>query len=224
MAGRRTIALAGVLILAAGMPVMAQVMAQFETPAENAAPNRPQPQFGNPNASSAPRQPQFSNPGGQPAFAAPTSQPQFGGSQFGGAPGGGQQQQRPACIDQIEKLKQGAEKSAAALRGAQKRKPTPAEGCKLFSNFSGAFGAYVNYLAKEASACGVPPDAVKNLRVELAKINDTKTKVCQMASRPQGPGPASLSGALSGPITAEPGKVKPGRGTFDTLTGNALGR
>ena len=228
MAGRRSIALAGALIIAGGAPVMAQ----FVTPGQSAAPATQQPQFSNPNAqpgfSNPNAQPRFSNPNAQPQLPAAAGQPQFGGPQFGAPRGSGfgaaQPQQRPACIDKIETLKAGAEKSAAALRGAQKKRPTPAEGCKLFTNFSGSFGAYVNYLAKEGKACGVPPNALKGLRTELGKINATKTKVCQLASRPQGPGPASLSGALSAPVTAQPGKIKPGRGTFDTLTGNALGR
>lgn len=205
-----------------------------------------QPAFSNPNQpsgfSKSNDQPAFSNPNGQPAFSNPndrpafsnSNQPQFSapgqgpaspfsgpgqGAQFGAPP-----RQKPACITKIESYKNAAEKSADAIKTAQKKRPSPAEGCKLFTNFSKAFTSYVNYLAKEGKECGVPPEAVPALKKELAAINGTKKKVCDVAARPPGPPPASLSNALNGPLTAPSEKPKKGHNTFDTLTGNVLTR
>lgn len=216
----------------------ATAQAQFTTPGQ-------QPTFSNPNQPSGfskpSQQPGFSNPNTQPGFSNPNAQPTFSNpnqpSQFStpgqapqfSAPGqqsqfGAPQQQKPACITKIESYKDAAEKSADAIKNAQKRRPSPAEGCKLFTNFSKAFTSYVNYLAKEGKECGVPPEAVPALKKELAAINGTKKKVCDVAARPQGPPPASLSNALNGPLTAPSEKPKKGRNTFDTLTGNVLTR
>lgn len=203
--------------------------AQFTTPGQQPTfsnPNQPssgfskpsqQPAFSNPNQPSGfsnPNQPQFSTPGQAPQFSAPRQQ-----SQFGAPP-----QQKPACITKIESYKDAAEKSADAIKNAQKKRPSPAEGCKLFTNFSKAFTSYVNYLAKEGKECGVPPEAVPALKKELTAINGTKKKVCDVAARPPGPPPASLSNALNGPLSAPSEKPKQGRNTFDTLTGNVLTR
>jgi hypothetical protein len=226
----------------------ATAQAQFTTPSQQPTfsnPNQPsgfskpsgQPGFSNPNT-----QPGFSNPNAQPTFSNPNQQSQFStpgqGQQFsapGQAPqlsGPGQQsqfgapaqQQKPACITKIESYKDAAEKSADAIKNAQKKRPSPAEGCRLFTNFSKAFTSYVNYLAKEGKACGVPPEAVPALKKELAAINGTKKKVCDVAARPQGPPPTSLSNALNGPLSGPSEKPKKGRDTFDTLTGNVLSR
>ncbi|HTK13860.1 MAG TPA: hypothetical protein VL402_08665 [Xanthobacteraceae bacterium] len=224
----------------------ATAQAQFTTPGQQpqfSNPNQPsgfsktteqpgfsnpnqQPGFSNPNQPAGPsnsNQPQFSTPGQAPQFSAPGQAPQFSAprqqSQFGGQP-----QQKPACITKIESYKDAAEKSADAIKNAQKKRPSPAEGCKLFTNFSKAFTSYVNYLAKEGKECGVPPEAVPALKKELVAINGTKKKVCDVAARPQGPPPASLSNALNGPLTAPSEKPKKGRNTFDTLTGNVLTR
>jgi hypothetical protein len=51
-----------------------------------------------------------------------------------------------------------------------------------------------------------------------------RKKVCAAAAAPQAPAGPSLSDALGGPIIPTPQNVKPGRGTFDTLTGNVLTR
>jgi hypothetical protein len=50
-----------------------------------------------------------------------------------------------------------------------------------------------------------------------------RTQVCNAAAAPR-PAAPSLSDALGGPVIATPENTKTGRGTFDTLTGNALAK
>jgi hypothetical protein len=66
----------------------------------------------------------------------------------------------------------------------------------------------------------VPADAIKHVRGQHAKSTQIRKQVCSAGPAAAGP---SLSDALGGPILPDE-KPKPGRGTFDTLTGSPLAR
>ena len=51
-----------------------------------------------------------------------------------------------------------------------------------------------------------------------------RTRVCQLAARPQGPAAPSLSDALGANSVPSANNIKSGRGTYDTLTGTTLGK
>ena len=86
--------------------------------------------------------------------------------------------------------------------------------------------------AQDAQVPGDQPDALRraarrpspSIKANHAKTIQIRNQVCSAApvAAPAGP---SFSDALGGPIIADDTSAKqPGRGTFDTLTGNALSR
>ena len=78
----------------------------------------------------------------------------------------------------------------------------------------------VKFLTDNQKTCGVPAEVIKTVRTNHARTVQMRTAVCSTAPR-AGP---SLSDALSSPILPDNDEKKPGRGTFDTLTGNPLSR
>jgi hypothetical protein len=116
-------------------------------------------------------------------------------------------------------LRQDAEKNAAAIQAAGQRKASREEVCPLFRNFAAAEAKMVKFLETNQTMCGVPPDAVKQAKSTHARTIQTRNQICSAGAAPRGP---SLSDAFGGP--ALPDAPKPGRGTFDTLTGSPLGR
>jgi hypothetical protein len=118
-----------------------------------------------------------------------------------------QQQEMPPCVQEFFKLRDEAEKKAGAIKAANERKASPKEACVLFTAFSASQAKMIKFVNEKGTA----------------KVNEIRTKVCQVAAapqqRPQGP---SLSDALNAPVP-DANNIKTGRGTFDTLTGSPLG-
>jgi hypothetical protein len=152
-------------------------------------------------------------PGGPPGTS-----PGFGPSPFG-AP---QPQEPPSVCRQILSYRDDVEKTGLALQGASKRKAQPDEVCKLFKAFIAAEGKMLKGLQDNSSTCGVPPDAIKNLKEQHSKANQMGQRVCEAAAQgPRQAGP-SLSDALGTTPPVPDVSDKRGVGTFETLTGNPL--
>ena len=130
-------------------------------------------------------------------------------------PGGGKN-----ICEQFPALREQAEKDANAIKSASDKKAAREEICALFNRFSASEGRMAKFLETNQKSCGVPPDAIKQVKTQHARTQQIRKNVCTAAAAPRGP---SLSDALGGPILPDD-KPKPGRGTFDTLTGNALSR
>lgn len=190
----RALILASVLILAGG----AGALAQFPPPPGQSA-------FPPPSGQSSP----FPPPGqGAPRQASPFPAP---GAQ---APG------KHPC-EAFMPLREGAERGAAAIRAASERKASREEVCPLFKKLVAAQGKMVSFMETNRTLCGVPPDAIRALKASLANATQIRNNVC--SAGPAGPAGPSLSDALGAPLVPnEP--PKPGRGTFDTLSGNVLSR
>jgi hypothetical protein len=119
-------------------------------------------------------------------------------------------------------LREAAEKQAAAIRAAGERKAGREEVCGLFKRFAATEAKVVKFLTDHRSVCGVPPQAVSGAKAGHANTLKIRNAVCSAQAAPVGP---TLSDALGGPIIADDTSAKqPGRGTFDTLTGNVLSR
>jgi len=133
-------------------------------------------------------------------------------------------QQEPPCIKEFVALRGEAQKKAEAIQAAGKRKATPIEACPLFNNFVAAEAKMVKFAESVASSCGIPPDAVSQLKKNHQQTVEVRARVCdaaaQMKNRPTGP---SLGDALGASRAPDASNIKPGRGTFDTLTGTPLG-
>jgi hypothetical protein len=133
-----------------------------------------------------------------------------------------QQQQPPACVQEFFKLRDDAEKKGQAIKAANDRKAPAREACQLFGAFVAAQSKMLKYASENSTWCGIPPQVVENLKQGVAKMSEVRTRVCQAAASPAQQGP-SLSDALSSPVP-DSNNIKTGRGTFDTLTGNPLGK
>ena len=77
-------------------------------------------------------------------------------------------------------------------------------------------------LEEQSVTCGVPPEAIKQVKLGHSKASETAKNVCDAAAqRPAGP---SLSDALGATPTVPNTSSSHGQGTFDTLMGSPLVR
>jgi hypothetical protein len=127
----------------------------------------------------------------------------------------------PPCVQQFLKLREAVEKQGNAAKTAREHNASREEMCKVITVFVGAEEKMVSYAAANASTCGIPPQAVQQMKVGHARTIQVKTQIC--SAGPQGgPVAPTLSDAL-GTNTLPTVDAKASRmGTFDTLTGNPL--
>jgi hypothetical protein len=168
--------------------------------------------FGSPSGSFAPSQGGFAvRPGG-------FSQPPGGAG--GGMGGAGPSEAQKVCLN-FPALREEVEKGAATIREAGERKLSREQVCPLFQAFAAKEDKMVKFLVTNQKLCGVPPNIITQVKQNHAKTLQIRKNVCSAAPAAAAP---TLSDALGGPIIADDTSVKSGRGTFDTLTGNALQR
>lgn len=167
----------------------------------------------------------------QSAFPAPMSggfsAPPPGGGGFGAPP----QQSGPPpgaqeCQTGFLALRTDAEKKAAAIQAAGKRKAPPQEACKLIGSFSQAELKMIKFVDANAKKCGIPPQFSEQMKKGHANTEQLLGKVCAAAQNAQaGPAGPSLSEALGSATLPEAKATKrSGGSTFDTLNGNVLSR
>jgi hypothetical protein len=134
----------------------------------------------------------------------------------GTAPPGGTQ-----CGD-FAKLTAEAQKRSNLVSAAMKAKADRKELCTLMTNFVAAETNVVKFLDDNKVWCGVPEDALRVSKANHEKSMKFRTMACsEEGPRPKAP---SLSDAIKAPSVDTAKNTKTGRGTFDTLTGNPLGR
>ncbi len=163
---------------------------------------------------------------GWAAPSAPSSAPaaSFGPSGHGPSTSGGGS--RRNCMAEITPLLSDAEEKGKAIQKAAATKQQPIV-CQAFRNLATAEGKVIKYFEDNGAECGVPPDAMKARKGNMAKIVEIRTKVCDTAAAPAKRAP-SLSDALGtsrvpSVSTDTPAATRRGS-TFDTLTGNPLNR
>ena len=156
--------------------------------------------------------------GGMPGMP---GSPGMGGGGFGGPPAG----PPPAC-QQLMVMRDETQKNGAAIAAANQRKvrADATEACKLFKVFLSSDAKFIQGMTDNIATCGVPPQAIKQAQEAHGKAAQIGKQVCEAAEHPRPAGP-SLSDALnSAPILPDAENTKTGRGTYDTLQGNALTR
>src|SRR5262245_44393719 len=210
---------AGSLSLAFALTLAAaEALAQFPSApgqATSSWPSAPAPSTGFPSSGGFPSSAPAPFPG-QGAAPAP-----FPGQ--GAAPGGAGQP--PPCIAEFMSLREAAQKKANNVRAASERKATPEEACKLLGAFTDAEGKVVKYVEKNAASCGIPAEAVKNMKASHGKSLELKKRVCTAAAQaPKGTAAPSLSESLGSSRVLDPGDRKQGTGTLDTLMGPVIQR
>lgn len=133
------------------------------------------------------------------------------------------QQQAPPCFNEFMPLRQAAEKRAQAIRTATARKAPREEICKLFTSFSESEAKVVKYAEANATFCGIPQQAVTQMKANHGQTVKIRKQVCSAGPAPAARGP-TLSDALRTTVVPDASTTRTGRGTFDTLTGNPLAR
>lgn len=163
----------------------------------------------------------FPPPPGQGQASAPggfSAAPPGGG--FGGGPGPPEAQR--ICTT-FPTIREDVEKSAGVIKAASERKASREEVCPLFKTFAAKESKMIAFLETHQKLCGVPPKVIVQVKANHAGTMRIRNAVCSTGPVPGAPRGPTLSDALGGPIIADDTSAKlPGRGTFDTLTGNAL--
>jgi hypothetical protein len=136
--------------------------------------------------------------------------------------GGAQPQQPPAACQNLLILRDETQKAGSALKAAGERKAPPEEACKLFKTFVAAESKMIKGLEEGSQICGVPAEAIKQVKAQHVGVGKMAKQVCDAAAqgpRPTGP---SFSEALGSTPTVPDSNTKRGYGTFDTLSGSQL--
>jgi hypothetical protein len=155
--------------------------------------------------------------GGMPGMPGAPGMGGFGAPPTAGPP--------PACRE-LMVMRDETQKNGSAIAAAQQRKVKAdvVEACKLFKVFLASEAKFIRGMTENMSLCGVPPQVIKSYQDGHGKAIQIGKQVCEAAERPQPTGP-SLSDALnSAPVLPDADNTKTGRGTYDTLQGNALAR
>jgi hypothetical protein len=136
-----------------------------------------------------------------------------------------QPQQQPPCMKDFAPLRAETDKRGQVLQEAGKRKAPPTELCSLITEFAKAEAKLVAFMEREGAWCGIPTQAVQQVKASHAKSQEVRKRVCAAAAAPQAaPRGPTFSDALGTGKLLDPNTMRSGRGTFDTLTGNALTR
>jgi len=212
MALRRVAVLVGLLACVIAGRAAAQVPMTGNLPTFDTAPPAPPP------GAMPPGGPMGPVPGGPP--------PGMAGPPPGmaGPPGAAQE---PPCMKEFAPLRDAAEKRGHMIKNAGRKASRP-EVCQLFKNFAVAEAKVVKFIVDKQSVCNIPQQAVTQMKANHERTVKTRDQIC--AGGPVGAGPAApppaprLSDELGVRGVAGPETSSPGRGTFDTLTGNPLAR
>ena len=145
---------------------------------------------------------------------------------FNSAPSAPPPQQRgePPCFAEFTPLRAEAEKRANVLKAAMQKKVAREEACTHIKSFAAAEAKVVKFVATNAQTCGIPPQAVAQMKSNHDKTMKAQTQLCSAAAgpaKPSGPGLSEALGTARGPVQTD---TKTDRGTYNTLTGNPFQR
>jgi hypothetical protein len=132
--------------------------------------------------------------------------------------------QEPPCFKDFVALRTDAEKKRGAIEAASKKKVPPQVACRLFGDYSASEVKLIKFVTSNIEKCGMPKELLDNLNKGHAQTTQIRTRVCEVAAAgPPKPAGPRLSDVLGSPVP-DASNVKPGRGTFDTLSGSPLAR
>ncbi len=131
--------------------------------------------------------------------------------------------QAPVQCTQFTGLTAATQKKANAVQAAMKAKTDPKEVCKLMTAFFDSEAAVVKFLVDNQTWCGIPAQMVSIAKVNHEKSQKFRDSICN-ENAPQRKVP-TLSDAIKTPTVDSVANTKTGGfGTFDSLTGNPLGK
>ena len=127
--------------------------------------------------------PGMMGPGMGPGMGFPGSVPQ-------------QRPQEPPCFREFAPIKAEAEKRAGMLKNLMQKKPQREEACAGIKSFSQAEGNVVRFIVKNADSCGIPQQAVAQMKANHDRTLKMQSQVCNVAAGPAKPTGPGLSEAL----------------------------
>ena len=130
----------------------------------------------------------------------------------------------PSQCMKFPALSQATQDKANAVSAAMKAKADRKEICRLMTVFVASEEKVVKFLVDNKTWCGVPDQALAAAKTSHEKSVKFRDAACAEAPAPKAP---TLSDAIkTTPVDSSSNtNTKLGRGgTFDTLTGNPLGR
>jgi hypothetical protein len=128
-------------------------------------------------------------------------------------------------MQQFAPMRDEVQRRAKLVQDAGKHHATPQEACKLISEFSQAEQRFLNFVATKQTACGIPAEIPKQMKVAHGHTEQMLKQVCHMANAPQASAGPSLSDVIGSPSLPEDAPTKrKGGSTFDTINGNVLTR
>ena len=132
-------------------------------------------------------------------------------------------QSTPAQCNSFIALRDDAQKKALAVRTAVEHKVERKEICSLVQRYYAAESAVVKFLEDNKTWCGIPEEAIKAAKGNHEHTEKFRTAACTEApvAKPKVP---TLSDAIGTPSVDTGANTKTGRGTLDSLNGNALAR
>jgi hypothetical protein len=136
--------------------------------------------------------------------------------------------QQPPCANEFLPLRQAVERDGAAVKKLADRKAPREQVCEQIKKFAVTEAKYLKFLSDNQTWCGIPAQAVQQVKAGHAHTLKLRTQVCAVGGAVQGragppPGPG-LSEALGTAQSFTPPSPKTARGTYDTLTGNPFQR
>ncbi|MEA2934247.1 MAG: hypothetical protein QOD74_893 [Variibacter sp.] len=142
-------------------------------------------------------------------------------------PAAGLAQGPPPCANDLMPLRDAVQKEGLAVKAAIDKKVERAAICNQLKKFAASEAKFVKYIETNAGWCGIPGEAVQQIKGNHKRSLGLRDKACSGgpiggAPPPAGPGLSEALGTTRAPLTLD--TSKPGRGTFDTLSGNALAR
>ncbi|MGC1776805.1 MAG: hypothetical protein WBB34_02590 [Xanthobacteraceae bacterium] len=142
----------------------------------------------------------------------------------GGTPARAQMGQMgsPAQCSKFSALNIATQTKANAVQTAMKTKADRKEICRLMTVFVGSEGSVVKFLIDNKTWCGISDQIVAAAKAGHEKSVKFRDVVCTEGPAPKVP---TLSDAIKTTPVDSSTNTKTGHGgTFDTLTGNPLGR
>jgi hypothetical protein len=125
------------------------------------------------------------------------------------------------------RLRDETQKRAEALKAFGERKPTREEMCKHIQGYAAVEGKWVKYAKDHVTSCGIPKEVVQQIQTSHSRTLTARKNICSGGPGPgvaAAPAAPSLSDALGTSRLPVPDTTRTGRGTLDTLTGNAIAR
>lgn len=130
------------------------------------------------------------------------------------------------CVQEMGPLRGNLDKDGMAVKAAIEAKDR-GKICASLQRYAATEAKYLKYLQDNQAWCGIPPqivDQVKGSHANTLKVRGQACAAGPVGARPGPPPGPGLSDALGTSRAPTPSTAKPGRGTFDTLTGNPLQR